>query len=446
MPKKAPLRAVPSLPLADSQAPPPPLAERLRPRSLGEVVGQEKLVGAEGLLTRLVAAGTPQSLIFWGPPGSGKTTLARLYAGALEADFVPMSAVTAGVGEVRGVVAQAEEAQGRGRRTVVFLDEIHRFTRAQQDVLLPHVEGGLFVLLGATTENPSFALSSALLSRAQVVVTRALAPEELREILAKAEQEVGGLPVNDAARALLVEMSHGDARYLLNLVEMLHAAALGQPPLEAWGQEEVARLIPARAALYDRAGDWHYDLISALHKSVRGSDPDAAIYWVARMLEGGEDGLYVARRLIRMAVEDVGLADPQALTLAVAARDTYQMLGSPEGDLALAEAAIYMALAPKSNATYVAFGAAKKAAAETAHTLPPKHIVNAPTKLMKELGHGAGYDYDHGAEEAFSGQYYFPDAMETRPAWYKPVERGFEREMKKRMDYFARLRARRGQK
>ncbi|HEX2859004.1 MAG TPA: replication-associated recombination protein A [Alphaproteobacteria bacterium] len=445
-PKKKPPVDLPDLPLG-AGVPLPPLAERLRPQTLGEVVGQENLVGPDGLLTRLVDAGVPQSLIFWGPPGSGKTTLARLYAQAFDAEFVPLSAVTAGVGEVRAAVETARMMQGQGRRTVLFLDEIHRFTRAQQDVLLPHVEGGLFVLLGATTENPSFALTSALLSRAQVVVVAALDEKQLLEILNRADAMLGGLPVSDDARAALVDMAHGDARYLLNLVETLGAAVRGKKYAKPLDASEVAALMPARAAHYDRAGDWHYDLISALHKSVRGSDPDAALYWLARMLNGGEDGLYLARRLIRMAVEDVGLADPQALTLAVAARDTFQMLGSPEGDLALAEAAIYMALAPKSNATYVAFGEAKRLAAETAHTAPPKHIVNAPTKLMKELGHGKGYDYDHNAPDAFSGQDYFPVEVSAngvgRPEWYQPVERGFEREMKKRVDYFAKLRSQR---
>jgi putative ATPase len=440
--KKKPAATEPDLPLG-SEAPLPPLAERLRPQTLSEVVGQPALVGEEGLLTRLVAAHVPQSLIFWGPPGSGKTTLARLYAQAFEAEFVPLSAVTAGVGDVRSVVEEAKVRQGAGRRTVVFLDEIHRFTRAQQDVLLPHVESGLFTLLGATTENPSFALTSALLSRAQVVVVDALDTGSLRHILHHAEEVVGTLPLDDDARAALVDMAHGDARYLLNLIETLGAAVASKKPQGLLDAAGVGGLLPARSAHYDRAGDWHYDLISALHKSVRGSDPDAALYWLARMLNGGEDGLYVARRIIRMAVEDVGLADPQALMVAVAARDTYQMLGSPEGDLALAEAAIYMALAPKSNATYVAFGEAKRLAAETAHTVPPKHIVNAPTKLMKELGHGAGYDYDHNAPDAFSGQNYFPVEVKSRPVLYNPVERGFEREMRKRVDYFTKLRLQR---
>lgn len=414
-----------------------PLAARLRPRTLSEVVGQEALVGEGGVLTRLMAAGVPQSVIFWGPPGSGKTTLARLYAQAFGAEFVQISAVLAGVADVRRVVDEAKQMAGSGRRTVLFVDEIHRFTKAQQDAFLPHVESGLLVLVGATTENPSFALNNALLSRCTVLPVQALEVEDLRKIISAAEREVGVLPLTEEAREALLALAHGDARYLLNLVELV-SAIRGEEPLDVAGLKAA---IPAKLALYDRDGDWHYDLISALHKSVRGSDPDAAMYYVARMLAGGEDGMYVSRRLIRMAVEDIGLADPQALPLAMAAQEAYRTMGSPEGDLALAEVAVYLALAPKSNALYVAYGAAKRLAADTGEIAPPKHIVNAPTKMMKELGHGAGYQYDPDTEHGFSGQDYWPEGV-GRQTFYKPVERGFEREMKKRVAYFSTLRKR----
>jgi putative ATPase len=412
-----------------------PLAARLRPRTLSEVVGQEDLVGEDGVLTRLMAGGVPQSVIFWGPPGCGKTTLARLYAQAFGADFVQISAVLAGVADVRRVVDEAKMAAGAGRKTVLFVDEIHRFTKAQQDAFLPHVESGLLVLIGATTENPSFSLNNALLSRCTVLPVKALEVKDLEKIVETAEVQVGPLPLTDEARRALLELAHGDARYLLNLVELL-AAVKPKKPLDVAG---LKKAIPAKLALYDKDGDWHYDLISALHKTVRGSDPDAALYYLSRMLAGGEDGMYLARRLVRMAVEDVGLADPQALPLAIAAQEAYRTMGSPEGDLALAEATVYMALAPKSNALYTAFGGAKRLSNETSNVPPPKHIVNAPTKMMKELGHGAGYEYDHGTEHAFSGQNYWPEGVE-RHEFYEPVERGFEREMQKRMAYFAKLR------
>lgn len=413
-----------------------PLAARLRPQTLGEVVGQRHLVGPDGVLTRLMAAGVPQSVIFWGPPGCGKTTLARLYAQAFGAEFIQISAVLAGVADVRKVVEEAKADQSVGKRTVLFVDEIHRFTKSQQDAFLPHVESGLLVLVGATTENPSFALNNALLSRCTVLPVNSLEMEDLAQILAHAEADVGALPLTDEARAALLTLAHGDARYLLNLIELVSSIKV-KKPLDVGGLKAA---IPAKLALYDKGGDWHYDLISALHKSVRGSDPDAAMYYVARMLAGGEDGMYLARRLIRMAVEDVGLADPQALPLALAAQESYRTMGSPEGDLSLAEAAVYMALAPKSNALYTAFSAAKKLAAETAHIAPPKHIVNAPTKMMQELGHGAGYAYDHDTEHGFSGQNYWPEGV-ARPTLYQPVARGFERDMQKRMAYFAKLRA-----
>jgi putative ATPase len=415
-----------------------PLAARLRPQTLAEVVGQTAVVGPQGLLTQWVAQQTPVSVIFWGPPGVGKTTLARLYAQAFGADFVPLSAVAAGVAEIRAAVKAAEAVQGLGRRTVLFIDEIHRFNKAQQDALLPHVESGLLVLVGATTENPSFSLNNALLSRTHVLVLHSLSEAELAQILQRAEAlpEVGSLPLTSPARAALLQAAHGDGRSLLNLVELVAAvhpaAPLDVPALQA--------LLPKRVALYDRAGDWHYNLISALHKSVRGSDPNAALYYLARMLQGGEDGIYLARRLVRMAAEDIGLADPTALPLAQAALAAYEKIGSPEADLCLAEVAVYLALAPKSNALYGAWKAAQSLATTTVQLPPPASIINAPTKLMAELGHGAGYRYDHDAEDAFSGQNYWPAGVAAAD-FYQPVARGYERDMQKRLAYFAKLRA-----
>jgi putative ATPase len=414
-----------------------PLAARMRPQSLADVVGQKHLVAENGILARLVAAGVPQSLIFWGPPGCGKTTLARLYAQAFEAEFVPISAVLAGVADIRKIVEDAKLLQIQGRRMVVFIDEIHRFNKAQQDSLLPHAESGLLVLVGATTENPSFSLNNALLSRCTVLPVEVLGLEDMEILLRRAEADVGALPLTPEARKALMELAHGDARYLLNMVELV-ATVSPEPKLDVGALQA---FLPGRMALYDKDGDWHYDLISALHKSVRGSDPDAAMYYVARMLGGGEDGMYLARRLIRMSVEDIGLADPQALPLAIAAQEAYRTMGSPEGDLALAEIAVYLALAPKSTAVYKGYGGAKQVAKETSQVPPPKIIVNAPTKLMKEMGHGAGYQYDPDTALGFSGQNYWPEGVEAQ-GFYHPVERGFEREMAKRMAYFTKLRAR----
>lgn len=413
-----------------------PLADRLRPQKLDEIVGQEHLVGDDGLITKLVVAQRPLSILLWGPPGCGKTTLARLYAKELNANFVAFSAVFSGVGDLRKVISQAKEQTLFQRHTILFVDEIHRFNKAQQDGFLPYLEDGTITLIGATTENPSFALNNALLSRIQVFTLNPLTNDALSEILQRYEDEHKKINLAEEARDHLIEMAQGDGRYLLNMIETLEGLRITDPQINV---EQLRKALQRRAALFDKHGDGHYNLISALHKSMRGSDPDAALYWLARILESGEDPLFVARRLIRMATEDVGLADPMALQLAVAARDTYQMLGSPEGELALAETAVYLALAPKSNAIYVAYEEARKAAAETGHLSPPKHILNAPTKLMREQGYGKGYVYDHDADKGFSGQNYFPQDM-TRSNFYRPVERGFEREMVRRIEYFNKLR------
>lgn len=413
-----------------------PLAARLRPATLAQVEGQGHVTGPDGLLTRLIESQNPASLIFWGPPGVGKTTLARLYAQAFGARFVGLSAVLAGLADVRAVVAEAQAAQGAGQRTVLFVDEIHRFNKGQQDAFLPHVESGLLVLVGATTENPSFALNGALLSRCQVVVLHPLEEAALGRLLARAEEAVGhSLPLTAEARAHVLALAQGDARYLLNLADML----AGLPATPLLDVPALTALLPQRQALYDAGGDQHYNAISALHKCVRGSDPDAALYYLARMVEGGEDLLFIARRIIRMASEDVGNADPQALPLAVAARDAVQMLGKPEAELMLAQAVIYMALAPKSNATYTAWKAAQRLASATTHLPPPHTILNAPTAMMKQQGYGADYVYDHDAPEAFSGQNYWPEGVKPT-AFYVPVARGFEREMQKRVSYFSKLR------
>ena len=416
-----------------------PLADRLRPAALSEVIGQDKVLGPEGALTTMLASGTLSSLIFWGPPGVGKTTIARLLADETEMHFVQISAIFSGVPELRKVFEAAKMRRANGQGTLLFVDEIHRFNKAQQDGFLPHMEDGTILLVGATTENPSFELNAAVLSRAQVMVLERLSLDELEMLAQRAEAELGrALPLDDPARAALLEMADGDGRALLNLVEQVSGWKVeGTLDTTALG----ARL-SRRAAQYDKSGDAHYNLISALHKSVRGSDPDAALYWFARMLEGGEDPRYLARRITRMAVEDIGLADPQAQVICLQSWETYERLGSPEGELALAQALTYLALAPKSNAAYVAYKGARRAAKETGSKPPPKHILNAPTKMMKDQGYGAGYAYDHDAEDGFSGQNYFPEGMD-RPSLYAPVERGFERELKKRLDYFAKLRAKR---
>ncbi|MGC9369534.1 MAG: replication-associated recombination protein A [Paracoccaceae bacterium] len=426
-------------PEAEHHSAPRPLADRLRPRKLSEVIGQDHILGPEGPLGVMLASGSLSSLILWGPPGVGKTTIARLLADETDLAFVQISAIFTGVPELRKVFEAAKHRRANGQGTLLFVDEIHRFNKAQQDGFLPHMEDGTILLVGATTENPSFELNAALLSRAQVLVLERLDLANLERLAQRAEQELGrALPLTGPAREALLEMADGDGRALLNLIEQVAAWKVDQ----ALDPEALAARLMKRAAKYDKSGDEHYNLISALHKSVRGSDPDAALYWYSRMLEGGEDPRYLARRLTRMAVEDIALADPQAQTVCLHAWETYERLGSPEGELALAQAVIYLALAPKSNAGYMAYKAARAAAKKTGSEPPPKHILNAPTSLMREQGYGEGYAYDHDAEDGFSGQDYFPEGMK-RGAYYLPVERGFERELKRRVDYFSKLRARR---
>jgi putative ATPase len=418
---------------------PRPLADRLRPRALSQVIGQQKVLSPEGPLGAMLAARSLSSLVLWGPPGVGKTTIARLLADETDLAFVQISAIFTGVPELRKVFEAARIRRQNGQGTLLFVDEIHRFNKAQQDGFLPHMEDGTILLVGATTENPSFELNAALLSRAQVIVLERLDLADLERLAQRAEQEIGrALPLKGEAREALLEMADGDGRALLNLIEQV-AAWKTDTPLD---RDQLATRLMRRAAKYDKSGEEHYNLISALHKSVRGSDPDAALYWFARMLEGGEDPRFLARRITRMAVEDIGLADPQAQEICLQSWQTYERLGSPEGELALAQAVVYLALAPKSNAVYVAYKAARGAARDTGSHPPPKHILNAPTKLMKDIGYGTGYAYDHDAEDGFSGQDYFPEGMK-RPVWYLPPERGFERELKKRIDYFAKLRAKR---
>lgn len=416
-----------------------PLADRIRPARLSDVVGQGKILGAEGPLGAMLAAGSLSSLILWGPPGVGKTTIARLLAQQTDLAFVQISAIFSGVPELRKVFEAARLRRQQGRGTLLFVDEIHRFNKAQQDSFLPLMEDGTIVLVGATTENPSFELNAALLSRAQVIVLERLSLADLELLAQRAEAEAGrALPLTGEARERLLEMADGDGRAALNLIEQVMAWKVK----DKLTTDQLAQRLMRRAAKYDKSGDEHYNLISALHKSVRGSDPDAALYWFARMLEGGEDPRYLARRLTRMAVEDIGLADPAAQRHCLDAWALYERLGSPEGELALAQAVIYLALAPKSNAGYAAYKGARALARQSGSQMPPAHILNAPTGLMKDQGYGAGYQYDHDAEDAFSGQDYFPEGMK-RPVLYLPVERGFERDLKKRVEWFAGLRQKR---
>ena len=416
-----------------------PLADRLRPKTLREVIGQRQVLAPDGPLGAMLASSSLSSLILWGPPGVGKTTIARLLAAQTDLVFVQISAIFTGVPELRKVFETAKLRLKSAQGTLLFVDEIHRFNKAQQDGFLPHMEDGTILLVGATTENPSFELNAALLSRASVIVLERLSLIDLELMAQRAERELDRpLPLDGPAREALLDMADGDGRSALNLIEQVMSWTLPEP----LDREQLAKRLMRRAAKYDKSGEEHYNLISALHKSVRGSDPDAALYWFARMLEGGEDPRFLARRITRMAVEDIGLADPQAQGYCLEAWQTYERVGSPEGELALAQALVYLALAPKSNAIYKAYKAARLAARETGSLMPPKHILNAPTGMMKEIGYGSGYDYDHDAEDGFSGQNYFPETM-RRQVLYAPIERGFERELKKRLDYFAKLRSKR---
>ncbi|MCC6925151.1 replication-associated recombination protein A [Novosphingobium sp.] len=422
-----------ALPPAASEEPreDAPLADRLRPRDLSEVIGQEHLTGPEGAIGRMVAAGRLSSMILWGPPGTGKTSTARLLADAVGMRFISVSAVFSGVADLKKAFAEAEAAAKAGQRTLLFVDEIHRFNRAQQDGFLPFVEKGTVTLVGATTENPSFALNAALLSRAQVLILHRLDAAALDVLLTRAEGLAGPLPLTGEAREALVASADGDGRFLLNQAETLYNAHIPQP-LDPAG---LGKFLQRRVAVYDKDRDGHYNLISALHKALRGSDPQAALYYMARMLTAGEEPLYVLRRLVRFASEDIGMADPQALVQCLAAKDAYQFLGSPEGELAIVQACLYLATAPKSNAAYVAQKEAWKSARETGSLAPPAHILNAPTKLMKDIGYGAGYAYDHEAEDGFSGADYWPEGMAAQQ-YYRPVERGFEREVLKRLEWW----------
>lgn len=411
-----------------------PLAEELRPKSIDDIVGQDHLLEPGSVIKQSILSKKPLSMIFWGPPGCGKTSIARLYAKAFALPFYSLNATFSGVADIKKIVTEVKQTPLFQTSAVLFVDEVHRFNKSQQDAFLPFVEDGTLILIGATAENPSFYLNNALLSRMRVITLNSLNITDLNKLLTRYEAQFASLNLTEDARNELLHLAQGDGRYLFNLIENIQTLSGKEIDLET-----LMKIVQKRAPLFDKGDDQHYNLISALHKSVRGSDPDAALYWFARILEGGEEPLFLARRMIRMASEDIGLADPHALNLCVAARDAYQMLGSPEGELALAEALVYLALSPKSNAIYTAFGKAKQLAKQTSHLNPPAIILNAPTKLMKDLGYGKDYAYDHDEPNAFSGQNYFPDTV-ARQEFYHPVERGFERDLKKRKEYFEKLR------